>query len=110
MQIESFYKNDIHIFRIKEDLHFNSDLSELKELIDENLEKGIVNIAVSLTPDSNLSSMSIGTLLQCNTMIKGNGGKLTIVQPNEADYELLEALSLNCLINTYKSEEAMFKD
>ena len=63
MLIESTYKNGYQIYRIMEDLHFDSDLTQVIELIVQNLQDGAINIALSFTPDSHFSSISISVLL-----------------------------------------------
>lgn len=108
MQIESVAKNDYQILRIQEDLNFNSDLTKLRDIVEELLNKDKVNIAVSLTPKSYLSSMSIGYLLSLYKMIKAKEGNLAVIQPNEEDSDLLEMLSMTSVIQTYDSEDALF--
>ncbi len=109
MQIESILKDDILILRILENLDINSELSDVKEVIKKNIKKDIKDIAVSLTPNSRLSSTSIGQLLRCYSILKESDGKLTIIQPNEGDSELLSILSLTCVIDIFKSEDELLK-
>lgn len=110
MNIESVSKEGYHVLRVKEDLRFNSDLSEVWNMIQEGLESGVKNFALSLTPKSHLSSMSIGTMLQCNKKIKDHGGKLALIQANKEETALLEMLRINRLITHYNSEEELGGD
>ena len=82
MKIESIKQNDLLILRILENLDIKSDISELEEVIKKHIKKGVVNIAVSLTKNSRLSSMSIGLLLRCYSTLKENNGKLIIIYSN----------------------------
>ena len=105
MLIESTYKNGYQIYSIKEDLHFDSDLTQVIELIEQNLQDGVTKIALSFTPDSHFSSISISALLQCIEIVNNNGGNLAIIHQSKKDFELLEKLSLVCLMRIYTSED-----
>lgn len=107
MQIESVFKNGYQILRVKDDLNFTSNLSDIKWLVEEYLRQGIVNIAISISAKSYLSSMSIGYLLHCYKMLKEQGGRLAVIQPDSEDTDLLEVLSLTSVIETYTSEEEL---
>ena len=108
MDIETQKFRDYLIVRVKDDLYFDTDVSELRQVIEDNLEHE-KNFAISLTAKSLLSSMSIGTILQCYGMIREKGGNTAFIHPNEGDSDLLETLSFTCVIETYQSEEEFFK-
>lgn len=105
MKIDTEKKNDYIILRIKDEFDLDSEISEVKKVIEEYIENNEINFAISLSPRSKLSSMSIGTILRCYQIIKEKGGKLAIIHPNKDDFDLLETISFTCVIETYKSEE-----
>ena len=105
MEFETKKKNDYLIVKIKDDLRLDSNISELKIIIEDYIKENELNFAISLSPRSNLSSMSIGIILQCYQIINENEGKLAIIHPNQNDSDLLETLSFTCVIKTYGSEE-----
>ena len=107
MQLEKIEKKGYQIIRIKDDLNFNSDLTEVKEVVEDLLIRNKVMIAVSLTPRSYLSSMSIGYLLSIYKIVRVKNGILAVVQPNEEDNDLLEMLSMTSVIETYRSEDEL---
>lgn len=108
MDIETEKFRDYLIVRIIDDLYFDTDISELRQVIEDNLERE-KNFAISLSAKSLLSSMSIGTILQCYGMIKDRGGKMAFIHPNDDDSDLLETLGFTCVIETYRSEEEFLK-
>ena len=107
MKIETARKGDVLILRILENLDINSDISELEKIIQKHVQQGNTSIAVSLTENSRLSSMSIGLLLRCYSTLKDIGGKLSLVQPNKGDSDLLHMLSFTCVMDIYNSEEEL---
>jgi len=107
MELERVEKKGYQIIRIKNDLNFNSDLTEVKKVVEELLAKDQVLIAISLTSKSYLSSMSIGYLLSIYKIVKAKDGILAVVQPNEEDNDLLEMLSMTSVIETYRGEDEL---
>ncbi len=105
MEIELATKNDYQIIRITEDIRLDTNIVDVKTIVEEMVEEGIYNFAISLTPGSHLSSMSIGIVLQCFSLVKDKNGKFALVNPNEDDEELLEVLGLTSLIKICKSED-----
>lgn len=108
MIIEAEKVKDFLFVRIKEDLHLTSDITELKQIIEKNMESEL-NFAISLTENSFLSSMSIGTILYSYGRVAEKGGKMALICPNEGIASLLETLSFNCVIDTFKTEEDFLK-
>lgn len=107
MEIEFATKNDYYIIRLKSDLRFDANITELKDIVAEKIDEGNGNIAISLTQNSHLSSMSIGTILQCFKLVNDAGGKFALIHPNEEDQDLLETLGFSCMIKIIKSEDAL---
>jgi anti-anti-sigma factor len=107
MQLEKSEKKGYQIIRIQDDLNFNSDLTEVKKVVEDFLAQNKILIAVSLTPRSYLSSMSIGYLLSIYKKVKEKNGILAVIQPNEEDNDLLEMLSMTSVIETYRSEDEL---
>lgn len=105
MNIELATRNEYLIIRIKDDLYFDTDITEVKSIVEEKIEEGIGNFAISLTPNSHLSSMSVGKILQCYEIVNKKGGKIALVVPSTDDEDLLETLSFTCLIKICKSED-----
>lgn len=107
MKTETVKKKEIMVLRILENLDIKSDISDLQKVIEDIIEKGDVSIAVSLTPNSRLSSMSIGMLLRFYSILKEQGGKLSLVQPNKEDAELLKLLSFTSVMEIFESEDEL---
>lgn len=107
MHIDSSYKNGYQILKITKDSNSNLDLSILKIIVQELLEKGIVNIALSFSEDFHIQSKPVGVLVTCNEMIKAYNGTLAIIQPNEYVSEVLKLMDLYSQIKIYPSEDDM---
>ncbi len=107
MEIEFSSKNDFYIIRLKNDLRFDANITELKDIVAVKIEEGHANIAISLTPDSHLSSMSIGTVLQCFKLVNDTGGQFALIHPNDEDQDLLDTLGFSCMIAIHDSEESL---
>ncbi len=108
MDIEQVTKNNYLILRVLNTVDIQSDLTELKDLIHKKMDEGQLFMAVSLTAQSHLSSVSIGLVLRCFMDLKERKGNLAIIQPNKNDSELLQLLSFACVIDIYESEDALF--
>ena len=108
MNLEKEEKYNYLIIRIMDNLHYDSRLNEVSDVIDEHLNKGMVNFALSFNSKTHLSSISIGYILNFYTKIKKHNGKVAIIQPNEEDTNLLKMLSTTCIIDTFESEEYFF--
>lgn len=107
MEIELATKNNYLIIRVAEIVRLDTDISVVKTIIEEKIEEGFTNFAISLLKDSRLSSMSIGTVLQCYAIVRESDGKVVLVNPNDDDDDLMEVLGFNSLIKICKSEDAI---
>ncbi|MBD3345818.1 MAG: STAS domain-containing protein [Chitinivibrionales bacterium] len=104
MNIESDIKNGYHVFRIKEDLDADADLSVLKEMIREKVDQNASHIALVFTEGTYFYSATISVLVQCLGIVKEQAGELAIVQPNEGIQDTLRLTGLARLITIFSSE------
>jgi anti-anti-sigma regulatory factor len=111
MLIESLFKNGYQILRIKEDLVYRTDVSEMQKLIDECIQNGLFNIAIAFSPTEHFYTPSIRILVQSHKAISPNGGKLALIAPRDdlvQDIsEILKFLGLANEILLLKSEDEL---
>jgi anti-anti-sigma regulatory factor len=108
MNLKKEKRDNFLIIRIMDDLHYDSSLNEVRDVIEENLAGGIKNFALYFNSKTHLSSISIGYILNFFTKIKKHNGMMAIIQPNKEDTDLLKMLSTTCIIDTFESEEKFF--
>jgi hypothetical protein len=105
MKCDVYSKNGYHVFRIKEDVGLNSDLNELKLLIEHQIAKGARDIAIAFTPHSYLYTKSIAVLIGCSEMIKDAGGHLAIIEANRDILDILSVIDFDKMIKISDSED-----
>ncbi|MBD3346042.1 MAG: STAS domain-containing protein [Chitinivibrionales bacterium] len=109
MLIESTYIHGYQLLKIKKELNLNSDLTELRQIIEEYVEKGPINIALKFTDDSYLYTKSIASLVQSFEMVRDHGGKMAVINPNEDIIEVLNTVGFTDLVKICKNEEELAK-
>ena len=109
MDIEALDTNEYRLLRIKEDLSPDTDLKQLKMLINSHLDDSVKNLALSFTKDSYFYSRTIAILTQFMGHVKENDGQFAIIHPNANMLEMIELTGLSRLIETYSSEESFHK-
>jgi anti-anti-sigma factor len=105
MRIESTGRKDVLIFRIKDDLTIDSDLSEIVSMVKAAVENGQYNIVLSFTQESYLCTRSIAVITQCRQMLEEKRGTLGIVATNGDIRDLLETIGISSLVRIYGKED-----
>jgi anti-anti-sigma factor len=104
MDIDIYKKGNYQLLRLKEDVGLNTDLSELKAVIEQQLSQGVSNIAVAFTQQSYLYTKSIAVLISCSEIIKDAGGHLAIIEANKDILDILSVIDFDKVIKMYESE------
>ena len=107
MQIESLRRGEYLVFRILEDITRQSDISEIKRMVEDATKEGHHNIAISFTPMSYLISTCVALLVQCYKVIAPNGGRFAIVQSNSDTAILLNRIGLDRVFQVFRSEDEL---
>ncbi|MBD3343905.1 MAG: hypothetical protein GF401_02445 [Chitinivibrionales bacterium] len=111
MRIDIFHKGDYHILKVLENVGPDTDLSKLKFLVEELVEKGKSHIVVSFAPNSFLSSNSIAVLIGCVKVLKENGGTLSVIGLAKSMVHIMRVLNVQAnIIRTYDTEELFYDD
>lgn len=110
MEIDIYKKGSYHVFRMREDVGINTDLSELKQRIQKSLLEGTRNVALAFTKDSYLYTKSIATLIACSEMIKDYGGKLAIIEANRDILDILSVIDFDRLIKIVATENDLLSE
>ncbi|MBD3320954.1 MAG: hypothetical protein GF350_07675 [Chitinivibrionales bacterium] len=106
MRIDTVQKNGFYILKVRDNVGPDTDLSKLKFLVEEIIEKGGYDIAVGFLPKSYLSSNSIAVLISCVRLLKENGGTLSVVGLAKNMVQILRVLNVQAnIISTYDTEE-----
>lgn len=110
MIIESILRGEYRLFSINQDLTLYSELSVLKEVIENSLINGEKNIALRFTEGSYFSSQSVSILVACVEMIKDCNGKLAIIKPNHSLLHLLTIINLDGFIQIFDSVKGLVSE
>ena len=109
MLIEAGDKGSYKVLRIKEDLSVNSDLTELRSIVNDYIAKGSKDFAFSFTKNSFLYTRSIAVLITCSELIKENNGRIAIIEANDDILDLLNLIDFDSMIKVYPNEEDLVK-
>ena len=107
MKIVSYKKGSHLVLKIHPHGQEFPDLSELENLILENIEKGIKKIAVNFANTAYIYSGELRVLISCYKLLTAHGGTLSIIEPNKPVYDMLMVLNIDKLITVYPSEESL---
>jgi hypothetical protein len=110
MELDIYKKNGYLVFRIKEDVGLNSDLYDLKAVIEQHLVKGARSIAIAFTKSSYLYTKSIAVLIACSEMIKDAGGHLAIIEANRDILDILSVIDFDKMIKIFEKENDLVPD
>jgi hypothetical protein len=107
MRIHSFEKHGFMIFQFQEIIHLNSSISDLENLVRNAAKAGFKFIAVSFHPESDLSSLSISSLVKCGFLLQDAGGRFVVLSPGKQIYDLVNDLELSSIIGIAENEEEL---
>ena len=94
MNYTTQHSNGYSIINIGNQLSMLSSIEFLKDVIEDCLKKGENRIAVRFQNSSFLSSHSITILINCNELVKSNGGDFLIVGGGEELEHYLDTLGI----------------
>ncbi len=83
MKYEMYQKGTYHIIAINEVINMASDISQLEQIVNEILEKGIKNIAIRFQDDSYIYSGTGFVFIRCQERIQEENGILAFINVND---------------------------
>jgi hypothetical protein len=104
MDIDIYKKGKYQVLRLKEDVGLNTDLVELKSVIEQQLAQGITYIAIAFTQQSYLYTKSIAVLISCSEIIKDASGHLAIIEANKDILDILSVIDFDKMISMFATE------
>lgn len=107
MHIEISDYSAVKVLQVSEDLDINSDITELRFVVEQQLQLGNLHFAFSFTKNSYLYTRSIAILISCAEMIKEQHGTLAIVNANEDILDLINLIDFDKVINVCNSLEEL---
>jgi anti-anti-sigma factor len=107
MKIASYTKGKYLVLRIHPHGENFPDLTELKDLIMNYLDKGLRHIAVNFVNTSYIYSGELRVLVTCYKLVEEHGGNLCIVEPNPVVFDILKILNIDKMIRIYGSEDCL---
>jgi len=103
MKIETRMHNGYAVLSFLEDVALTSDISDLRDMISQYLDRDVRKIAIRFTSQSYLSSKSVGILLQCVESIREAGGKMAVISPNADITDVLSTVYFSELVDSVSS-------
>jgi anti-anti-sigma regulatory factor len=107
MIIEVIHRDPYVIFRIKEVLDTNSNLSELHALIKEYLKRNNRYFAIGFSKNSFFYSKTIATMISIVELIKNSNGTISIIEANHDILELVSTIDSEGFISIFQTEEEL---
>lgn len=105
MLIETSWKDDYCVVRVRDNVTLHSDLSRLKEIIAEKTDQGTTHIALRFTDSSYFYTKQIATLVFCLEKIREVNGTLALIAPNENILDVLKTVGFMDFARVYDSED-----
>lgn len=105
MLSETYTKANYYVIKINEVLHLTSDITELNTIVEQLLNKNIVNIAIHFMDGSYLCSQTGAVIVRCWENIKDRQGTLALININKDILDFLKVIDIDSLIKLYDSEK-----
>ena len=107
MVYEIYKRGSYQVIAINEVLCLTSDLTELEDIVNDFLGKGLLNIAIRFTDGSYLHSATGSILLHCWENIKDKKGNLALINVNKDIRDFLAIIDFDSLIGIYDTDEEL---
>jgi anti-sigma B factor antagonist len=82
---------------------------EIKQTVDDLLQKGNKKILLNLARVPYLDSAGLGEIIRCFTALRRSGGHFKILSPNQRVVDLLNITKLLNVFDCYDSESSAIK-
>jgi anti-sigma B factor antagonist len=82
---------------------------EIKQTVDDLLQKGNKKILLNLAKVPYLDSAGLGEIIRCFTALRRSGGHVKLLSPNQRVVDLLNITKLLNVFDCYDSESSAIK-
>lgn len=107
MEYSVIEKDKFIIITVSDSINIISELTALKDIIEEQLRKDKNYIAVKFLNADYLYSGAISVLVSSYKIISERDGELCIIEPNEKILNLLDQMCITNIIPVYNSAEKL---
>src|SRR5712691_6535183 len=98
MQFSSRKTGEVVIIDLEGKILLGAGDVEIKQAVDELLQRGEKNILLNLAKVPYVDSAGLGEIIRCFTAIRRSGGVLKLLAPNQ---RLIDLLSVTKLLNVF---------
>lgn len=105
MAIEINYKDPFVIFKTKDNVNVNSDLTKIYMLIEEHIQRGFSSFAFGFAQNTFLYSNEIAQLISCVELTKAHHCSVVFIDINNEFSDLISIIDFEGDITTCKSEQ-----
>lgn len=109
MTIKGKVENDVGVLTIDDRSMGGADNKKVMNLVHKLISSNITKVIIDLSSVALMSSMGVGTLVACHTMLTKEKGIFVIAKPSEQIRNLLEMNQLTKILNICESVEGAFE-
>lgn len=97
--------DNVVILKLTGDLIGENNGPAIMEVLNEHVNKGIVNSAIDISEVRYMNSSGIGVLITILTKLRNKGGEVVLVNPSEQVKKLLVITKLNNIFSIFDTKE-----
>ena len=105
MEISQLQQSGNTILRLHGDLRRGDPTDDLKNLLDELIGQGSVNIVLNISDVNMIDSTGIGIIVRGHTKANEKGGALKLVNPSKFALQTFKIVGLLNILSLANSEE-----
>jgi anti-sigma B factor antagonist len=94
----------IRVIELKGKITLGAGDLELRKVVQDELDKGNLQVALNLSGVDYIDSAGLGELVACKKRASAKGGDVKLIMPSESVYKVLSIVSLHLVFEIFDSE------
>jgi len=94
----------IRVIELKGRITLGAGDLELRKVVQDEIDKGNLLIALNLAGVEYIDSAGLGELVACKKRASAKGGDVKLIMPSESVYKVLSIVSLHLVFEIFDSE------
>ena len=94
----------IRVIELKGRITLGAGDLELRKVVQDELDKGNLLVALNLAGVEYIDSAGLGELVACKKRATAKGGDVKLIMPSESVYKVLSIVSLHLVFEIFDSE------
>jgi anti-sigma B factor antagonist len=94
----------VRVIELKGRITLGAGDLELRKVVQDELDKGNLLVALNLAGVEYIDSAGLGELVACKKRASAKGGDVKLIMPSESVYKVLSIVSLHLVFEIFDSE------